>query len=158
MRTNKRAVGIIVKDQKILVFERYRYGQHYFAFPGGGVETEDENEEEAMKREIKEELSLDVIKSQFLFMVETQNDQGYFPRSDQDPNQNNKYCPFQYFYFVTDFSGVPELGGSEKERNCKDNQYIITWLPIHDLAKYERLYPLEGRARIIELINAGMIK
>lgn len=50
MRTNKRAVGIIIKDEKLLVFHRFKEGQWYYAFAGGGVE-EGETEEEAVVRE-----------------------------------------------------------------------------------------------------------
>ncbi len=54
---NKRAVAIIIRDGKILLIHRIKNGQEYFVFPGGGI-IEHENAEDAVVREIKEELIL----------------------------------------------------------------------------------------------------
>ena len=55
----KRARAIIIKEGKILLIERVRDDGSYWVLPGGGVE-EGEREEQALVRECKEELGLDV--------------------------------------------------------------------------------------------------
>jgi 8-oxo-dGTP diphosphatase len=57
------SAAIIVDDKKILCVQRnkakYEYISYKYEFPGGKLE-EDENEEEALKREISEELNLEI--------------------------------------------------------------------------------------------------
>jgi mutator protein MutT len=58
-RTNVRAAAILIEDGKVALIERHRAGNHYFVFPGGGVEY-GEWPTEAVKREIQEELGLTI--------------------------------------------------------------------------------------------------
>ena len=51
----KRVRRILIKDGMIALIKRTRDGETFYVFPGGGVE-EGETEEQALKREIKEEL------------------------------------------------------------------------------------------------------
>ena len=57
------SAAIIVDDKKILCVQRnkakYEYISYKYEFPGGKIE-EEENEEEALKREIAEELNLEI--------------------------------------------------------------------------------------------------
>jgi 8-oxo-dGTP diphosphatase len=57
------SAAIIVDDKKILCVQRnkakYEYISYKYEFPGGKLE-EEENEEEALKREISEELNLEI--------------------------------------------------------------------------------------------------
>jgi 8-oxo-dGTP diphosphatase len=57
------SAAIIVDDKKILCVQRnkarYEYISYRYEFPGGKLE-EGENEEEALKREIAEELNLEI--------------------------------------------------------------------------------------------------
>jgi 8-oxo-dGTP pyrophosphatase MutT (NUDIX family) len=76
-----RAAAIIVKDHAIALIRRVRSDRVYFLFPGGQVE-DTESPELTVKREIKEELGLEVIvgrkiaevvfegKSQLFFLAE----------------------------------------------------------------------------------------
>lgn len=139
MRTNKRAVGIIIKDKKLLVFHRYKNGEWYYAFAGGGVEG-GENEEEAIIREMKEELSIDVKIDKLLFKQLVR-------RRPQDKKHEH------YFYLITEYSGTPKLSGPEKERSTEDNQYHPTWIPLDRIKKYDNLYPTEAKEKIIELFG-----
>ncbi len=56
----KRVRGILIEDGMITLIKRTRDGKTFYVFPGGGVE-ERETEEQALKREMKEELGLDVL-------------------------------------------------------------------------------------------------
>lgn len=137
MRTNKRAVGIILKDKKLLVFHRFKGGCWYYAFAGGGVE-EGETEEEAVVREMKEELSIDVKVDKLLFNQPVQ-------RTPRDEKREH------YFFLITEFSGEPKLSGPEKERTNKENQYHPIWIRLDKLKEYDNLYPKEAKEKLIEL-------
>ena len=62
--------AVIIKDKKILLTQR-GYGEYKdkWEFPGGKIEK-DENKEEAIKREIKEELDASIKIDNFLCKVE----------------------------------------------------------------------------------------
>jgi 8-oxo-dGTP diphosphatase len=53
------ARGIVLKDNHVLLMERWRDGKHYFSIPGGGIEG-NESREEAVIREIAEETDVTV--------------------------------------------------------------------------------------------------
>ena len=54
-----RAGIILIEDGKLALIERHKQGRHYFAFPGGGVD-EGETDEQAAVREAEEELGIRV--------------------------------------------------------------------------------------------------
>jgi 8-oxo-dGTP diphosphatase len=54
-----RAGIILIHDGKLALMERHKQGRHYFAFPGGGVD-EGETDEQAAIREAHEELGIRV--------------------------------------------------------------------------------------------------
>lgn len=54
-----RAGIILIEDNKLALIERHKQGRHYFAFPGGGVD-EGETDQEAAIREAEEELGIRV--------------------------------------------------------------------------------------------------
>lgn len=54
-----RAGIILIHEGKLALIERNRQGRHYFAFPGGGVD-EGETDEQAAIREAEEELGIRV--------------------------------------------------------------------------------------------------
>ena len=55
----KRVRGILIEDGVITLIKRTRDGEIFYVFPGGGVD-EGETDEQALEREIKEELGIDV--------------------------------------------------------------------------------------------------
>lgn len=55
----KRSGIILIHEEKLALIERYKKGRHYFAFPGGGVD-EGETDEQAAIREAEEELGIRV--------------------------------------------------------------------------------------------------
>ncbi|PHQ81561.1 MAG: 8-oxo-dGTP diphosphatase MutT [Coxiella sp. (in: Bacteria)] len=65
------AVGLVIKDDKILIAKRHAH-QHQgncWEFPGGKVEP-NETTEQALGRELKEEVGIHVTQSDFLFTIE----------------------------------------------------------------------------------------
>jgi ADP-ribose pyrophosphatase YjhB (NUDIX family) len=122
---NKRISGraiIIDKDEVILLFRRkLKDGiiKEYYAIPGGGKE-DNETIEECVKREIKEELSLDVEIIKYLDQVEDEKNIGYV-------------------YQVKIIGGELKLGGEELEKNNPDNYYEPRRIKLKDIDNIELL-------------------
>ena len=129
----QRAVGVIIKENKILLMRRMKNGQEYYVFPGGGVK-EGESTETAIIREIREELSLDAKIDKLLFEIENQGRQ-------------------EYYYLIKEFSGQPQLGGEEKQRMSADNQYYPVWIEFNELKSLDNLYPELAREKIVEILR-----
>ncbi|MDP2649343.1 MAG: NUDIX domain-containing protein [bacterium] len=130
---DKRVAAVIIKDNKILLMRRFKNGQKYFVFPGGGVE-ENESIENALIREIKEEFDIDIKIEKLLFQNENQGRQ-------------------EIYFLVKEFTGIPQLSGEEKERMNKDNQYFPAWLDLKEAFKLPNLYPKEAKKEIEKLIE-----
>lgn len=139
-----RVVGIIIKDRKILLMRRIKNDQEYFVFPGGGVE-ENESLEEALRREMKEELSIDIENPKLIFELENQF-------GDQYGGQMKGY-PNEHYYLIKSFSGKPELGGPEKERINNQNQYIVEWVKLLQISTMDNLYPQQAVTKLMELLR-----
>lgn len=139
---NARASAIVLKDNQILLMRRFVKGRgEYWVFPGGGVE-EGETVEQAMKREVLEELSLIVTECKPLF--------DFF----NEFTLGGKYPPRQDYYFlVTGFTGEVKLGGEEAERMNEDDQYIPTWVALSALAGMDTLKPDIARQKVIEAFS-----
>ena len=129
--TDKRAVGVIIKDNNVLLMQRIKNGRSYFIFPGGSVE-QGETIEDTVIREMKEEVSLSVKLDKLLFQIEN------FGREE-------------YYFLIKEFSGTIAIGGPEKERMNKNNQYHPIWIPLTDLISLGNLYPEEARLKIYNL-------
>jgi 8-oxo-dGTP pyrophosphatase MutT (NUDIX family) len=75
----KRAGIILIHEGKLALMERHRQGRHYFAFPGGGVD-EGETDEQAAIREAEEELGIkvEIVQKAATILREGRRDQVYF--------------------------------------------------------------------------------
>lgn len=145
----ERVTGVIIKDQKILLFKRVKPETEYFIFPGGGVDP-GETFEETLKREVREELTLDVIKYKFLFSLENI----VIPQvATIHAGARN-----EHFFQVLEYSGVPEIGGPEKESMNEQNQYHIVWLNFKELQNMSNVCPKEGVLKLLEFFEADKIK
>lgn len=131
--TNKRAVGVIIKDNNILLIKRIKNGRLYFIFPGGSVER-GETIEDTVIREMKEEVSLNVKPSKLLFQIKNRGRE-------------------EYYFLIKEFSGTPAIGGPEKERMNEDNQYHPIWIPLTDLINLDNLHPEEARLKVYNLFK-----
>ena len=73
MKSIKVVAAIIFREEKVLSVQRAEHDKEYVSlkweFPGGKVEV-GESREEALVREIREELSVDIEVSEFLMTVE----------------------------------------------------------------------------------------
>lgn len=81
-RFNLRVYGLVMNNKaEILLFSERRNGFHMLKFPGGGVEY-GEGIIDALKREFKEELDVEVLRAEFFYFNEEFQD-SYFQKSDQ---------------------------------------------------------------------------
>ncbi len=143
-RLRTRATAVIIKDGNILLIKQVKPDREYFVLPGGGVD-EGESIEEAVRREVKEELCLDVKKCKLLFLME-----------------NLAVPPFitvhagnrdEYYFFIEDYGGVPEIGGPEKEKMTEQNQYHVAWLSTEEFQSLPNIFPREGVEKLIRLLS-----
>jgi len=135
-RTGTRAVAIIIKDNKVALVHRKKEGRDYWVFPGGGVE-EGETPEEAVVREVQEELSLTGKVERLLFSVES------YPGGDKDP----------YFLCSVDDNKI-ELGGPEKDRHSKQNWYSPQWVEFEKVRNLN-LLPEKAKEQFLEEVEFG---
>lgn len=124
-------VGVVViKDDKVLLMHRVKNGKAYYSFLGGRPEAGETPEQTAL-RELKEETNLDGVLGKCLGTV---------------PEKGNENIGL--YFLCTEFSGVAELGGPEKEVSCPENQFKLEWVNVADL-KQIIVYPQE----VIELLE-----
>jgi len=127
---NERVSGVIVKDGKVLLMHRVRDGREYFVFPGGKIEK-GESPDAALRREIREETSLEISHHTFLFDVENMG-------------------RAEHFFLVDGFSGTPAIIGEELGRMSPTNVYELVWFPLRDALARENLVPSEARMKLLE--------
>lgn len=132
-----RSTAFIIKNGKILLFHRFRKGKEYWTFPGGSIEK-GESPEEALDREINEELNLKILKKKFLFKIKNLGRE-------------------EYHYLVEDYEGEPKLGAEFGIHN-KNNYAIMEWTVIDKIEKMEELYPTEGCKMLIEMLKNNKLK
>ena len=129
----KVVAGLILQNDKLLICQRPNFKDHplKWEFPGGKIKN-DETNEEALIREINEELSIKIINYEELISY-----------NFNYKNLNKKV--FIYFYLVNNFSGKV-LNNFHKE---------LKWIEIKDIREYDFL---EGDLKIIDHISSNDFK
>jgi len=117
-----RVAGIYIENGKILLVKHRKNNREYYLLPGGGQHT-GESARDALIREWKEELGLDIIPGQFLFMGES------IP-----PDINGRKHVMQIVFSVLKISGKPQL-------NADDTLIGQAWIDTGELHKHT-LFPL----------------
>lgn len=126
-RFNYRAVAVIVNNNKVMIHKYLKDG--FWALPGGRVEFM-EPANETIKREIQEELGIDVCVERLLWVVEN-----FYDYNNKSFHELSLYFlvsanPKATFYKETEsFSGIEE-----------DKDIIFEWHDIESLEDIE-LYP-----------------
>lgn len=115
-KTRPAARAIIITENQIALLERHRQGEHYFVFPGGGIDP-GETPEQAAIREAREETGLDVVLDRLVAQV------------------NFRGSP-QFFFLAHPVAGVFGTGdGPEFSRpfSEKDGSYLPRWINLDEL-------------------------
>ncbi len=110
------ARAVIYKDGKLLVMERWRRDAsgtmlHYYSIPGGGIEP-GETPEQAVVRELQEEMCVAIAPERFLFTDTT-----------HDLYQHSYYwCRF--------ISGEPRLDPASEEAKNTSQRFEPRWVDV----------------------------
>ena len=129
----KVVAGLILQNNKLLICQRPKFKDHplKWEFPGGKIKK-DETSEDALIREINEELSINIFNYNELISYN-------FFYSDLGKTV------FINFYLIKNFTG--------KILNNFHNQ--LKWIEIKDIREYDFL---EGDLKIIDYINSNEFK
>ncbi|MFH1656534.1 MAG: NUDIX domain-containing protein [Candidatus Nealsonbacteria bacterium] len=122
----KRVRAVIIEDDKVLLIHRIKDDREYWVFPGGSVEK-GESFEEAVIRETKEELGVDVkIRKVFTFTEE------------------------EIFYNCEIISGnLGEGQGPEFQSESEyRGEYKIEWISINNIYDYD-VFPKEVKNELM---------
>ncbi|HEY1645104.1 MAG TPA: NUDIX domain-containing protein [Candidatus Saccharimonadales bacterium] len=131
--------AIVIKDNKLLVMDRNKFGDHYLSLVGGTVEDGEELVE-ALKREVSEETTLEITNPRLVI--------------DEEAGAAGK----QYYIYLCDYvSGEPKLNPDSIEAKIQaegKNLFVPKWL---DIAKLEAsdLLPIELKDLLVGLIRDG---
>lgn len=133
----KRVRAIIMQGGNLITLKRVKENETYWVFPGGGVE-EGESLDEALKREIMEELGVEIEIGDLVFEY-------HFKTDHQDDDE--------YFYICRITGG--ELGSGQGPEYQPDSHYHGT----HEIAllslnqvKNMDLRPKEMKERLLKMI------
>lgn len=137
-RFNYRVCAIILRDEKILAMRDER--SPYYYLPGGRVMLH-ETAEEALLREIREELQIDAEIIRPLWL-----NQGFFT---EDVNHQKYHELCLYFLLDTAKTGLLERG---EQFTLREGRHTLTfeWLPFERL-KGEYFYPVFIKEAIYRL-------
>ena len=115
------ARGFVITEKGLAVIFRRKINEkgvkEYYVIPGGGID-EGEDIIEGLKRELKEELDIEVEVNDLAFKVETDE-------------------RIEYFYNCKYISGDFKLNGEELDRMSDSNYYEPTFIEIKDINNYD---------------------
>lgn len=129
--------GIVVRDGKILLMERWRLGLHYFSVPGGGIEK-GETPEQAAVREVYEETTIRVTANRLVLIM-----------------QHGK---IQHKIYLCEYiEGEPELLPDSPEfiDMTEDNKFKPGWVSVDDLPTTPLTYWEPIRQPLIDGLQDG---
>jgi 8-oxo-dGTP pyrophosphatase MutT (NUDIX family) len=135
-----RAGVVLIEDDKVSLIERFRSGNHYYVFPGGGVD-EGETPQEAAVREMEEETGLRVTVKQEVAEI-------HFDLSTQ------------HYFLAQRVSGEYGTGTGEEFTDADPDDpmegiYIPIWMPVEELSEHESIYPVDIKELVLKSVSAG---
>lgn len=131
--------AIVVKDDKLLVIKRNKFGKQYYVLPGGAVNS-NENGLQALVRELNEETSIQITDPRLVYVESAPQ-----PYGDQ------------YIFLCNYDSGEPMLDPNSEEAKIHamgQNLYIPLWLPLEEVATADFITP-KLRDAVIHGIKTG---
>ena len=135
-----RAGVVLIENDKVALIERFRDGQHYYVFPGGGAD-EGEIPEEAAIREMEEETGLRVTVRRKVAEI-------HFGLSTQ------------HYFLVERVSGEYGTGTGEEYTDADPDDpsegiYIPIWMPVEGLPEHENIYPVDLKELVLKSKSSG---
>ena len=131
------ARAIIIENEKIFLMFRRKNGRSFYAFPGGKKE-ETETLEECVKRELIEELGIEIEPNVMVYEFHSKSS-------------------VQYFFLSTYKDGIFGTGtGEEFDKNPKNNYYEPRQEYLYKMEELE-IMPNEIKTQLIADIKSGDI-
>lgn len=136
----KHIKAIIIENNKILLLERNREGRVYWVFPGGQVEN-GETDEQALKREVNEEVGVEVEVGKLVFQTK-------YKLKEKATEED------EYFHLCRFIGG--EIGTGQGPEYQPNSGYVGTyepqWVKVKDMEKMEVL-PEEVKNLVLKNLN-----
>lgn len=120
MRTNLRVGAIIFFNGKLVTTIMRKKDEIYHVLPGGGVES-NETINEAIKREVKEELNIKIKKIKLVYIRELNLKNGENKRG------------IEFYFAVEDYSGKPTKGFNPEKKESSFEE--VGFLDLEELEK-----------------------
>jgi|SRR3989338_2348874 len=135
MKRQERVRGILIDSGKIVLIKRVKANNTYYVFPGGGVE-EGESLIQALERELKEEVGIEVRAGDLLMQQRSDK-----PRIHQ----------IEYFYHCTKVGGEIGTGDGPEyhEHNKYEGTHEVIETPLSSIEKIN-LLPAEMKDLILK--------
>lgn len=136
-RFNYRVAGLLVQDNKLLIMQDK--DQPYYYVPGGRIKM-NEKSEDAVKREIQEELGVEVNVNRMLWVNEN-----FFKEETLD-EQFHEVC----FFYLLELKDSEAFKGEEFVVDEEGKIHTYYWKSVDEI-KYINLYPQFLREKIVDL-------
>ncbi len=131
-RFNLRVYALIIDESnRILVSDEFRFGTFFTKFPGGGIE-QNEGIADALKRELQEELSAEMLDSSFFYV----ND--FHQVSIFDDTHS-----LVVFYYKVQLVSPEKLGQTPYAIPFTVETEKQRWIPLQDLQESDLSFPID---------------
>lgn len=132
---NIRVYGVLVHDEKLLIVNEPFLGERIFKFPGGGLEF-GEGTRDCLKRELKEELNLDIEIGEHIYT------QDYFLQSALDPREQ-----IIMIYYKVSAKDIRNLKISDEEVKA------FVWKELEELSESDVSLPADKM--VVQMLLEG---
>lgn len=131
-RFNLRVYALIIDEQnRILLSDEFRFGYFFTKFPGGGVEA-NEGILDALKRELQEELSAEMLDSSFFYFNDFEQVSAF------DPTQQ-----LVAFYYLVRLKEPEKMGTQTYTIPFQEETEKQRWVYLQDLTKQDFTFPID---------------
>jgi len=140
-RIRNSAKAIIIQNGSLLAIFKTDLLGDYYILPGGGQHF-GESLVETVKREVREETTLEVSVHRLRYVRDYISDHHEFAETEKDAHQ------VEFMFECEIVSNGPARMGDKPD----DHQVDVRWLPLDRLMEY-RLYPLNLRPHLMDLAD-----